>query len=84
MSTADAFRLCSMVINYGRFIWIAVQVCAAGALLNMLGPELTEKDTKVGDEAARKGFARIIVSCLVISMAYDSVFGAGGFATPVT
>jgi hypothetical protein len=60
-----------------------LQVCAAGALLNILGPELAEKG-KGGEEADRKGFARIITSCLVMSMAYDSVFGAGGVAASLS
>ncbi|GAQ89309.1 hypothetical protein KFL_005090050 [Klebsormidium nitens] len=78
---SDAVRALADLLVEGKEL--QTQVCAAGALLNILGPELAEKD-KGGDEAARKGFARIIVSCLVISMAYDSVFGAGGFATPVS
>lgn len=51
--------------------------------MNILGPELAEKG-KGGEEADRKGFARIITSCLVMSMAYDSVFGAGGVAASLS
>ncbi|GAQ79674.1 hypothetical protein KFL_000350280 [Klebsormidium nitens] len=63
---------------------VRTQVSAVGALMNILGPELAEKGKSSKEEKAdRKGFARIITSCLVMGMAYDGFFGAGGAAASV-
>mmetsp|Transcript_7612 Transcript_7612/g.25214 ORF Transcript_7612/g.25214 Transcript_7612/m.25214 type:complete len:334 (+) Transcript_7612:62-1063(+) len=47
------------------------QVCAAGALLNILGPELGED--RAGS-AQRRGFGRLISCCLALSMAHEMLF----------
>eukprot|EP00898_Chlorokybus_atmophyticus_P006496 jgi/Chlat1/6848/Chrsp51S06566 len=47
-----------------------MQVCAAGALLNILGPELSQgKDTE-----RRKAFGKIISLCLISSSVSDALF----------
>ena len=47
-----------------------LKVCAAGALLNILGPDMGEEK----DSRTRKGFGKLITSCLVLGMCYDGLF----------
>jgi hypothetical protein len=47
-------------------------VCAAGALLNILGPELGEEDG--GPSANRKGFAKLLSSAIVLGAMYETLF----------
>jgi len=51
---------------------VSAQVCAAGALLNILGPELGEEDG--GPSANRKGFAKLLSSAIVLGALYDTLF----------
>lgn len=48
------------------------QVCAAGALLNILGPEL--ECGEHGPGATRRSFGRIMSLILSTSMIHDAVF----------
>ena len=47
---------------------VQAQVCAAGALLNILGPEYGEDVKK---SPARRAFGRLITSALVLAMVQD-------------
>ena len=49
------------------------QVCAAGALLNILGPEL---DRGPQGPAQRQGLARLMSSALALSIIHDAMFDA--------
>jgi hypothetical protein len=54
---------------------VEVQVCAAGALLNILGPELDSKDWLDGTGAQRRGLGRILSLIVSTSMVFEGVFG---------
>jgi hypothetical protein len=45
-------------------------VCAAGALLNILGPDIGEGK----NSAERKAFGKIISSCIVLGIMYSELF----------
>lgn len=47
------------------------QVCAAGALLNILGPELERSSMGVSQ---RKGFGRIMAHILTLSIASEALY----------
>lgn len=47
------------------------QVCAAGALLNILGPELERKESGV---LQRKGFGRIMSCLLTMSIVHEALY----------
>jgi hypothetical protein len=51
---------------------VHAQVCAAGALLNILGPEVDGGEH--GSGATRRSLGRILVLILATSMIHDSVF----------
>ena len=50
---------------------LQAQVCAAGALLNILGPELERSTAGV---VQRQGFGRIMSSLLTLSVVYETMF----------
>lgn len=50
---------------------LQAQVCAAGALLNILGPELERSKAGV---LQRKGFGRIMSCLLTLSIVYETMF----------
>jgi hypothetical protein len=55
-------------------VWFdAAQVCAAGALLNILGPDLGE-DAAAGGNPNRKGFAKLLSSAIVLGAMYETLF----------
>ena len=55
---------------------VDVQVCAAGALLNILGPELDAKDWPEGMGLQRRGLGRILSLIISTSVVLEGVFGA--------
>lgn len=50
---------------------LQAQVCAAGALLNILGPELERSKTGV---MQRKGFGKLMACLLTLSVVNEALF----------
>lgn len=51
-------------------VW-CVQVCAAGALLNILGPDMANWP---GGPAQRKALGKLMSSLMAMAIVYNSVF----------
>ena len=64
-------KLMDLGNKLSRLADLQAQVCAAGALLNILGPELGEKTT----DPARAGFGKVLSCTIALSAVYDSMYG---------
>jgi len=52
------------------------QVCASGALLNIMGPELEERGGVATGVSDRQAMGRLMSTAMAASMAYDALFSA--------
>lgn len=78
-----ASRCCCVRLGGGGMVAVAVtvaprvQVCAAGALLNVLGPHVTR-----GGDAQRLGMCRVLSMTMALASVYSSCFGAAPGSLP--
>ena len=60
-----------MTLHSSNGFALQAQVCAAGALLNILGPELERSNAGV---LQRKGFGKIMSCLLTLSIVHEAMF----------
>ena len=57
--------------HFMAYVSMQAQVCAAGALLNILGPELERSKMGVSQ---RKGFGKIMAHILTLAITFEALY----------